>query len=148
MKKHLAKLAGEGSFYLNQMAYGSLAPVFWAYVFGGLWLPVMIVLFPRTRTIAGIVVASIAANIGMFLERYSIVVGGLRVPLNPYEPSAYTPTWVEWSLMAGGIALFALLITLILKVVPIVAVSEVQEDLADASEATEPSQPALEGAGT
>ena len=138
------KLAGEGSFYLQQMAYGNLAGVFWAYVFGGLWLPLLIILLPPTRKIAWIVVASIAANVGMFLERYSIVVGGLRVPLNPYEPASYSPTWVEWSLMAAGFALFALIVTLILKVVPILAVTEVREVLSGSSERHEEPSGAME----
>jgi Ni/Fe-hydrogenase subunit HybB-like protein len=46
----------------------------------------------------------------------------------PYEPSSYTPTWVELSVVAAGFALFALLITLFVKVFPIIAVWEVAED--------------------
>ncbi|KKL60944.1 hypothetical protein LCGC14_2200230, partial [marine sediment metagenome] len=52
----------------------------------------------------------------------------MRVPLMPYEPSSYAPTWVEWSIMAAGFALFALLITLFIKIFPIIAVWEVAED--------------------
>ena len=76
----------------------------------------------------GIIIASIAANVGMFLERYFIVIGGLRVPLNPYEPASYFPTWIEWSLMLTGIAIFALLITILTKILPIVAVWELREE--------------------
>jgi molybdopterin-containing oxidoreductase family membrane subunit len=64
----------------------------------------------------------------MWVERYFIVVAGMRVPLMPYEPASYSPTWVEWSVMAAGFALFALLITLFIKVFPIIAVWEVAED--------------------
>ena len=46
----------------------------------------------------------------------------------PYEPASYAPTWVEWSLLAAGLALFALLITVFVKVFPIIAVWEVAED--------------------
>jgi Ni/Fe-hydrogenase subunit HybB-like protein len=46
----------------------------------------------------------------------------------PYEPASYAPTWVEWSLLAAGLALFALLITVFTKVFPIIAVWEVAED--------------------
>jgi molybdopterin-containing oxidoreductase family membrane subunit len=46
----------------------------------------------------------------------------------PYEPASYAPTWVEWSLLAAGLAAFALLITVFTKVFPIIAVWEVAED--------------------
>ena len=46
----------------------------------------------------------------------------------PYEPSTYAPTWVEFSIVTAGFALFALLITLFVKVFPIIAVWEVAED--------------------
>jgi molybdopterin-containing oxidoreductase family membrane subunit len=64
----------------------------------------------------------------MWIERYFIVVTGLRVPLMPYEPASYAPTWVEWSLLAAGLAAFALLIALFTKLFPIIAVWEVAED--------------------
>jgi len=64
----------------------------------------------------------------MWIERFVIVVTGLRVPLMPYEPADYFPTWIEWSLLAAGLALFALLITIFSKVFPIIAVWEVAEE--------------------
>ena len=63
----------------------------------------------------------------MLLERYFIVVGGLKVPLNPYEPATYFPTWIEWSLMLAGVAIFALIITALAKALPIVAIWELRE---------------------
>jgi hypothetical protein len=48
--------------------------------------------------------------------------------LLPYEPVNYAPTWVEWSITAGGFAFFALLITLFVKAFPIMAVWEMTEE--------------------
>ncbi len=64
----------------------------------------------------------------MWVERYFIVVTGLRAPLLPYEPANYAPTWVEWSITLGGFAFFALLVTLFVKVFPIMAVYEMVEE--------------------
>jgi len=75
-----------------------------------------------------VVVASVLVVAAMWVERYFIVVSGFRVPLMPYEPSSYTPSWVELSVVAAGFALFALLITLFVKIFPIIAVWEVAED--------------------
>jgi len=88
----------------------------------------VIALLPATRNIRGMVVASVLVTVAMWIERYVIVVSGLHVPLMPYEPASYAPTWVEWSLLAAGLALFALLITVFTKVFPIIAVWEVAED--------------------
>ncbi len=136
------KMAGDTPFHLHQMVHGGLSWVFWTYIWAGLVLPIVIVLIPYTRTMIGVIIASILANIGMFLERFFIVVGGLRVPLNPYDPATYWPTWVEWSLMAAVFALFALMIMVMLKLVPGISISEVLEhgDVEAAGEdpATEP----------
>lgn len=126
---HAYKLEGHISVHLQEMFVGSMAPMFWSYFWGGLVLPVLIIAVPYTRNMTGIVVAAVLVNIGMFMERYLIVVGGMHVPLNPYPLPTYAPTWVEWSLMAAGVAIFILIITVLLKLVPSVAVWEMLEDV-------------------
>lgn len=123
------KISRESAFNLHQLSSGSMAPIFWTYVWLGLILPLAIVLIPYTRNIGGIVLAAGLANVGMFLERYFIVVGGLRVPLNPYEPPDYVPTWPEASILAGLVSLFVLLIMVMMKLSPSIAVSEIAEEM-------------------
>ncbi|MBI2965740.1 MAG: polysulfide reductase NrfD, partial [Chloroflexi bacterium] len=103
------KMAGESSFHFQQVFAGEFAPAFWFYAIGGLVLPGLIILYPPTRTFRGVMVAAALALAGMWVERWIIVVAGLRVPLMPYEPSWYVPTWVEWSIMAGAFAMFGLM---------------------------------------
>jgi len=133
------KLAEGEEFHFRQLFLEQFAGFFWYYFVGGLVLPALLVLFPWTRNIAGIVLASGLAVVAMWVERYFIVVAGLRVPLLSYEPSNYAPTWIELSVVAAGFALFALLITVFVKIFPIIAVWEVAEDLemAEASPADE-----------
>jgi len=132
--------------HLRQLFLNQFAGFFWYYFVGGLVLPGLIILFPWTRNIAGIVVAAGLAVVAMWVERYFIVVAGLRVPLMPYEPSNYAPTWVELSVVAAGFALFALLITIFVKIFPIIAVWEVAEDLELAEASPADGHIALEGA--
>lgn len=124
---HGFKLRGEVSHHIDQLFTGDLAAMFWFYLIGGLLLPPYLILYRRTRRPAGIITAAILVNIAMFIERYIIVVGGLDEPLNPYAAPTYSPTWVEWSLMAAGIAGFALIILLALKLMPGMAVWEIVE---------------------
>jgi molybdopterin-containing oxidoreductase family membrane subunit len=125
---HGYKLQEGVEFHFRQLFLAEFAPLFWFYLLGGLVSPIVIALLPATRTVRGFVLAAVLVTVAMWIERYFIVVTGLRVPLMPYEPASYTPTWVEWSLLAAGLALFALLITLFTKVFPIMAVWEVAED--------------------
>ncbi len=125
---HGYKLQEGVEFHFRQLFLAEFAPLFWFYLLGGLVSPIVIALLPATRSVRGFVLAAVLVTVAMWIERYFIVVTGLRVPLMPYEPASYTPTWVEWSLLAAGLALFALLITLFSKVFPIIAVWEVAED--------------------
>ena len=106
---------------------GSLALLFWFYLLGSIVLPGLIILVPQTRTIAGVIVAAVLVLIGMWIERYVIVVGGFSVPLMPYTAATYAPTWVEWSILAGAFALFMLIISVFAKLFPVVSLWEVIE---------------------
>jgi molybdopterin-containing oxidoreductase family membrane subunit len=119
----------EGSeFIFRQLFVAEFAPYFWFYLIGGLLIPILLMSIPRMRTISGIVIAAVLVDLAMFVERYFIVVTGLRAPLLPYEPANYAPTWIEWSITAGGFAFFALLVTLFVKIFPIMAVFEMVEE--------------------
>ncbi len=122
------KLEEGTEFAFRQLFLEDFSTMFWFYIVLGLMVPVLIMVIPKTRTIAGVVVAAVLVDIAMFFERYFIVVTGLRVPLMPYEPADYMPSFVEWSIFAGGVAFFALMTTLALKVFPMLAVWEMVEE--------------------
>ena len=101
--------------------------VFFAMFFFCFMLPLPILAWKRTRTVFGVVVASISINIGMWLERWTVIIPSLARPRLPYPWGAYTPTWIEWAVMAGCFAGLILLYTLFTKVFPVVAIWEVDE---------------------
>ena len=73
-------------------------------------------------------VASLLVNVGMWCERFIIIVTSLHQRLPPVAAgSNYAPTWVDISLFIGTIGLFSTLFLLFLKFVPAVAVTEVKE---------------------
>ena len=82
----------------------------------------------RSRTSIPVMwVASILVNIGMWCERFIIVVTSLHRDFLPSKWENYVPTWVDIGLFAGTIGLFSTLFLLFLKFVPAVAVTEVKE---------------------
>ena len=106
---------------------GTYAPHFWIMVVTCFIIPFTILANNRTRNIRGTVIASISVNIGMWLERFTIVVPTLMHPRLPYETGVYSPTWVEWSILAGCFALFTMIYMIFTKLFPIVSLWEVRE---------------------
>jgi len=106
---------------------GRFAPYFWGMVLFCFVIPLPILSFKKMRTPFGTLIASISVIIGMWLERYVIVIPTLTNPRLPNEMVRYFPTWIEWSMFAGCIAFFILLYMLFTKLFPIVSIWEVRE---------------------
>src|SRR5579863_8805935 len=105
---------------------GSYSPLFWLMVFCNFLLPFPILAIKKLRTIAGTVIASIGVVIGMWLERYLIIVPSLSHKYLPYSFGTYRPTWVEITITVGTFAAMALLYMLFAKTVPIISIWELK----------------------
>jgi Ni/Fe-hydrogenase subunit HybB-like protein len=118
---------------------GDFSPLFWAMVTLNFIIPVPILAIKRLRTVTGTVIASICIVMGMWLERFLIIVPSLSRKFLPYAWGSYRPTWVEMTLMASGFGLMALLYLVFSKIVPMIAIWELkvgmQESHAGAHEA-------------
>jgi Ni/Fe-hydrogenase subunit HybB-like protein len=106
---------------------GRFAPYFWGMFIFCFAIPLPILSFKKTRTIPGTLIASISVIIGMWLERFVIVIPTLTHPRLPNEAVIYLPTWVEWSILAGCVSFFILLYMIFTKIFPIVSIWEVRE---------------------
>ena len=106
---------------------GDFAPYFWGMFIFCFAIPLPILSLQKTRTPIGTLIASISIVIGMWLERFVIVVPTLTNPRLPNEIVIYHPTWVEWSIFAGCLSFFILLYMVFTKVFPIVSIWEVRE---------------------
>jgi molybdopterin-containing oxidoreductase family membrane subunit len=131
---------------------GKFSPVFWTMVVSCFVIPFALLCNKRTRgTIWGPVAVSVSVELGMWLERFLIVVPSLSNPRLPLTAAAYSPSWVEWSLLAGFIATFILLYVLFTKLFPIVSIWEIREgrehSLEEVSERVRSYLPALAEAG-
>jgi Ni/Fe-hydrogenase subunit HybB-like protein len=106
---------------------GDYAPYFWAMVALNFLVPVTLLSNRWTRTIPGILVASISVIIGMWLERLIIVVPSLANPRLPYPTGIYVPTHTEWMLLVGGVAVFILGYMLFARFFPVISIWEIEE---------------------
>jgi Ni/Fe-hydrogenase subunit HybB-like protein len=99
---------------------GPMAWQFWGIrVVGGLAIPLALVLLPATRTPAAVLAASGLALVGVFVDRFTFVMGGQIAPTTTaaghvsYPYASYSPSPVEIAIIAGALALVAFVYTLI-----------------------------------
>ena len=113
-------------FYYTRMR-GPMKGVYWTMIFCNVIVP-QIWWFKRWRSnIMVMWFASLLINVGMWCERFNIVVTSLHQDFLPSSWRNYAPTWVDITLFMGTIGLFSTLFLLFLKFVPAVAVTEVKE---------------------
>jgi Ni/Fe-hydrogenase subunit HybB-like protein len=105
-------------------------PYAWAYylqLFCNVVVPQMYWLKWARRNIWTLWIGAVLINVGMWFERFNIIVTSLHQDFIPSNWAMYYPTWVDLSLLGGTICFFGLLFLLFLKFLPAVAVSEVKE---------------------
>ncbi|MGO1242488.1 MAG: NrfD/PsrC family molybdoenzyme membrane anchor subunit [Sphingobacterium sp.] len=71
-------------------------------------------------------ILSIVVNIGMWFERFVIIVTSLHRDYLPSSWAMFTPTWVEVGIFVGSIGLFFTLFLLFLRFLPGIAIAEVK----------------------
>lgn len=132
------------------MGGGAYGITFWLMAVFGLFVPAILLVIPNKDSIARIVVAAVLINIAMWIKRYLIIVPTLMTPYIAAEAGGiiphYHPTWVEWTVSAGGLAFFLLLFTLFAKLFPIISIWETVEGVEELGAkrigvALEPAQP-------
>jgi len=80
---------------------------------------------------AMLAIISIAIIIGMWCERFVIVVTSLHRNHIPSEWGNFTPTVWDWATFGGSIGLFLTLFFIMLRLVPIVPLAEMRELMRD-----------------
>ena len=103
----------------------------WMFIFVGMtyFLPVSIWLSRSCRRNLWIMsLACISVNIGMWLERFIIIVPGLaRKQLLTFDWYTYQPSAVEWIIIGGTFAMVSMLMLTIARVVPLIPLYDVKE---------------------
>ena len=106
---------------------GPFWPFFWAMVTFNFVIPLALLVRLGHHTIGKTVVASLFVVVGMWLERFNIIVPTLSNPRLPFPEGHYWPTWIEWGETAGSFGLFILFYVLFVKLFPIISIWEIQE---------------------
>jgi len=106
---------------------GRFWPTFWAMAVCNFVIPMIFLVRLRHHAVGKTVVASVAVVIGMWLERFNIIVPTLSNPRLPFPDAIYWPTWIEWGETAGSFGLFILFYVLFVKFFPVISIWEIRE---------------------
>ena len=122
---------------LESRLSGPFAPYFWGMVIACFVVPLAVLSFKATRTIAGSVVASVSILIGMWLERFVIVVSSASHPRSHqmWDLGTYAPSYTEIAMTCAEFAAFVLFYVVFAKLFPLVSIWEVKEAPASTAEA-------------
>ncbi len=114
---------------------GDYAPLFWLMVTCNCVGPVLLYWRRIRERAAALLTICVAVNVGMWLERFNIIVTSLSHDRLPFDWRVYVPSWVEWAITLGAFGWFFMLLLIGLKVFPSISISELKEDAAhEASE--------------
>lgn len=79
----------------------------------------------RTNLVLMMII-SVCVNIGMWFERFVIVVTSLSADFMPTNWAYYTPTWVDILTLLGSFGLFFMLFLLFCRYLPMIAMAEIK----------------------
>jgi Ni/Fe-hydrogenase subunit HybB-like protein len=90
-------------------------------------------------------VLSIFVNIGMWFERFVIIVTSLADDFLPSSWNYFHPTWVDMGIYVGSISVFLFLFLLFAKFFPVIAIAEVKSIFSTSSEVAKKKRAEEEG---
>ena len=117
--------AREGFMILNRMR-GPYAPVYWALIFCNILCPQLLWIKNVRTKVPALFAVAMVVNVGMWLERFVIVVTSLSRDFLPSSWGHYAPTFWDWSTYIGTLGLFLTLLFLFVRFLPVISISEMR----------------------
>jgi molybdopterin-containing oxidoreductase family membrane subunit len=128
METFMAAYSGnqyEAYMMVNRMT-GPYAAVYWGLIFCNVVVP-QALWFQRVRaSIPALFAIAMVVNVGMWLERFIIVVTSLHRDFLPSSWGMYTPTTWDWAFFTGTIGLFLALMFLFIRFLPVISIFEMR----------------------
>ena len=111
---------------LNRMR-GPYAPIYWTVVFCNVVVS-QLLWWKRVRlSTLTLFAISIIVNIGMWLERFMIIVTSLHRDFLPSSWDVYYPTFWDWATLFGSLGAFGWLFLMFVRFLPAISISEMRK---------------------
>jgi molybdopterin-containing oxidoreductase family membrane subunit len=121
---------------VNRM-FGSYGWMYWLLILFNILIPQLLWIPKITTNVPVLFLIAISVNIGMWLERYVIVVVSLHRDFMPSAWGMYSGTIVDYAVLAGSIGLFVCLLFIFIRVLPMISIFEMRELVHDENAAKE-----------
>ncbi|MGI8995074.1 MAG: NrfD/PsrC family molybdoenzyme membrane anchor subunit [Pyrinomonadaceae bacterium] len=121
---------------INRMT-GPYAWAYWALIFCNVVTPQFLWSKRVRHSTAALFVISLVVSVGMWLERFVIIVTSLHRDFLPSSWAMYSPTIFDWTMFIGTIGLFFTLFFLFIRFLPIISIFEMRTILPQAEMAKE-----------
>ncbi len=115
----------EQAAFLNRLM-GPYAWAYWTMIFCNCVGPHVLWFKKARRWTPTIMFAAMCVNVGMWFERYVIVVTSLQRDFLPSSWALFKPTWVDYGMLIGSFGLFFTFFLLFCKFLPVIAMAEVK----------------------
>jgi Ni/Fe-hydrogenase subunit HybB-like protein len=100
---------------------------YWTMLFCNSLVPLTLFVKKWRRSIPFLFGLSLFVNVGMWFERFVIIVSSLSRDFNPYAWGLYKPTLIEAGITLGSFGFFFAAFLIFTKVLPVIAITELKE---------------------
>jgi len=111
--------------FINR-AFGPYAWAYWTMVSCNVLIPQFFWFKKIRRTVPAMMVIVLLVNVGMWFERFVIIVTSLHRDFLPSSWGMFTPTLYDLGILLGSFGLFFTLVILFTKALPVVSISEIK----------------------
>jgi molybdopterin-containing oxidoreductase family membrane subunit len=108
-------------------AIGPYAWLYWLLIATNIVIPQALWFTRVRRSIPAIFAIAFCVNVGMWLERFIIVITSLHRDFLPSSWGMYYPTRWDWATYAGTIGLFLMLFFLFVRLLPMISIFEMKQ---------------------
>jgi molybdopterin-containing oxidoreductase family membrane subunit len=118
----------EQDYFWNRV-FGQWAWAAWIMLICNMVLPMSLWSQKLRRNPKWLFILSLFINLGMWFERFVIVVPSLSHEFEPWQWGTYRPTWVDYGILLGSFGWFFMWFLLFIKQLPVMAMAEIKEVL-------------------
>jgi Ni/Fe-hydrogenase subunit HybB-like protein len=116
----------EKAMVINRMT-GPYAPIYWLVILLNVVTP-QALWFTRVRlNVFALFAISILVNVGMWLERFMIIITSLQHDFLPSSWGMYYPTIWDWAILLGSLGTFGWLFLMFVRLLPVISISEMRK---------------------
>jgi Ni/Fe-hydrogenase subunit HybB-like protein len=113
------------TFFRNRIT-GEYTMQFWGMIVCNAVIPQLFWFRKIRRNWIWLLMVSLSINIGMWLERFNIVITSLNKDYLPSNWAAYTPTAIDIGVFVGTLGMFGIGVLLFMRYIPMMAISELK----------------------